>query len=159
MLDRALRRGGQAGIVTTFFRKLAHQRSGRDAAMHRLPRHEQRSEVGGIVDLLKDQILAALLMGVVLTSPAYGAPATTAQPMQGLNPVALLRNMQTELKRVGCYNGIIDGVWGPDLRQALLEFAEVTGIPVNLQAPTEDALSAVAAYQGPVCVMPRLHDP
>ena len=75
--------------------------------------------------------------------------------MQAMNPVALSRNLQTELARVGCYDGPIDGVWGPALRQALRDFTGATGIPVHLQAPTEDTLSAVAAYQGLGCAAPR----
>ena len=57
---------------------------------------------------------------------------------------ALVRDLQAELKRVGCYSGSVDGVWGPRSRRSLAEFARIASI----DAPDEDPDSAPHGFDG-----------
>ena len=55
--------------------------------------------------------------------PAARPPAERAQPSVGpgpmSDPAALARMLQRELKRVGCYDGEVSGVWSPASRAAM----------------------------------------
>jgi hypothetical protein len=63
----------------------------------------------------------------------------------------LARDLQQELKRVGCYNGAIDGDWGDGSRRALERFARVKDIRVKTDEPTRRALKAVEDAERRVC--------
>ncbi len=63
----------------------------------------------------------------------------------------LARDIQTELRRVGCYVGEIDGVWGGGSKRAVLIFMD----RINASLPTHDPdvfiLSLLKAQADPVC--------
>jgi len=69
-------------------------------------------------------------------SPSTGTPpASTAQPLtqgqmsqQQAHP-ANIQQAQQKLKSQGLYNGAIDGVNGPEMRAALLQFQQRNGLP------------------------------
>ena len=55
------------------------------------------------------------------------APADTAvrpHPSLADDPVRFVREVQRELKRVGCYSQEIDGEWGPATRRAMKDFTD-----------------------------------
>jgi hypothetical protein len=66
-------------------------------------------------------------------------------------PEALIRVVQTELKRVGCYSGGIDGQWGDRSREALADFAGFTKSSLPTDEPTSEALQAIAGQKSRVC--------
>jgi hypothetical protein len=66
------------------------------------------------------------------------------------DPRALARALQTELKRVGCDPGSIDGQWGRKAEEALGEFARRSKISLSSEA-SQEALQAVAGQQNRVC--------
>jgi hypothetical protein len=66
-------------------------------------------------------------------------------------PEALIRVVQTELKRVGCYSGGIDGQWGSRSREALADFAGFTKLSLPNDEPTSKALQAIAGQKNRVC--------
>jgi hypothetical protein len=80
-------------------------------------------------------------------------PAGVAKLLEQVadNPSALTRALQTELKRVGCEPGSVDGTWGVKDRSALQEFVRWSKIEVPGQEPSEAALRAVASQQRRVC--------
>lgn len=79
-------------------------------------------------------------------------PATPAdQPDAGSDVGALVRAIQTELKRVGCDPGAIDGNWGPRGMEALRKFAGLAKIALTSDQPSEAALGALAKEKGRVC--------
>jgi Caspase domain len=87
--------------------------------------------------------------------PDKGAVAPTAASASVPAPVskdprALARALQTELKRVGCDPGAIDGQWGHKAEEALGEFARRTKISLSSEA-SQEALQAVAGQQNRVC--------
>jgi hypothetical protein len=66
---------------------------------------------------------------------------------------ALTRSLQTELKRVGCYSGAVDGDWGEKTSAGLARFARLSKVPVNSDEPTTAALEAVAGREGRICTL------
>src|SRR5262249_50886327 len=68
------------------------------------------------------------------------------------DPVALTRALQTELKRVGCDPGAVDGRWTAKTTDALSKFSRAAKIALTTEAATEAALQAVAASKRQVCL-------
>jgi hypothetical protein len=66
-------------------------------------------------------------------------------------PPALARLLQTELQRVGCNPGAIDGVWGDQGEAALERFARHAKLDIHTDEPTLEALEAVKGQRGRVC--------
>lgn len=97
------------------------------------------------------------LARVMLSELNGGAPKPTAptrvavetKPDRG----ALTRSLQTELKRVGCYSGAVDGDWGEKTSAGLAKFARASKVPVNSDEPTTVALEALTSRDGRVCTL------
>lgn len=64
---------------------------------------------------------------------------------------ALARDIQTELTRVGCYFGEIDGVWGIGSRRAVLTFMDRINASLPTHEPDVFMLSLLRAETAPVC--------
>ena len=63
----------------------------------------------------------------------------------------LLHLLQSELKRVGCKTGGIDGEWSAAASKALSSFNDNAGTKFDVKFASIDALDAVRAKQGRVC--------
>jgi hypothetical protein len=74
--------------------------------------------------------------------PADGSVADTG---------AVARSLKTELKRVGCDPGTVDGVWGTQAREALAKFARLAKVSLSVDTPTAAALEALTGQKGRVC--------
>jgi uncharacterized caspase-like protein len=70
-----------------------------------------------------------------------------------VDTATLSRSLQTELKRVGCDPGAVDGAWGTKAKEALREFGRTAKVTLPAEEPTEEALKAVAAQKGRICVL------
>jgi hypothetical protein len=66
-------------------------------------------------------------------------------------PPDLPRLLQSELKRVGCRTGDVDGEWSAAARRALASFNDNAGTKFDVKLASIDALDAVRAKQGRVC--------
>jgi hypothetical protein len=62
--------------------------------------------------------------------------------------------VQTELKRVGCDPGTIDGDWGGRSREALAAFGHFAKVDVGKLAPSPDILEVIKGKAEIVCVGP-----
>lgn len=71
----------------------------------------------------------------------------------------ITRALQTELHRVGCYQGTVDGVWGGRAKAALEQFASRTKAGVPADRPSQEALDAVKERQDRVCPQERTAQP
>jgi uncharacterized caspase-like protein len=80
---------------------------------------------------------------------ALPTPEVKAPPMT--DPEVLARALQTELKRVGCDPGKIDGKWGGKAKEALTEFARHAKVAMPAEEPTAVALEAVTSRKERVC--------
>lgn len=77
-------------------------------------------------------------------------PAREAMKSDG--PVQdIPRLLQSELKRVGCKTGEINGEWNASSRQALASFNDKAGTKFDVKVASIDALDAVKAKPGRVC--------
>jgi hypothetical protein len=65
----------------------------------------------------------------------------------------LARLLQTELKRVGCDPGPLDGRWSTKAIDGLKRFARMTNLSLTSEEPTEALLQAVRARDKQVCKM------
>lgn len=67
------------------------------------------------------------------------APAPVAPPVDnGASRTQLISDIQRELNRRGYYDGTVDGVWGARTDAAARDFAQATGLKINVEA--SDAL-------------------
>ncbi|MGH6816418.1 MAG: caspase family protein [Hyphomicrobiaceae bacterium] len=62
-----------------------------------------------------------------------------------------VRKLQSELRRVGCYTGRIDGKWGDEGRAALTDFARHSKVSPVGEEPSVVALDAVSSQKDRVC--------
>ena len=100
------------------------------------PRPEQPA-----VEKPRDQATAAL-------PPADQAKASTSdQPVAADIP----RLLQSELKRVGCNAGEVNGEWNAPSRRALDAFNKAAGTKLDVKVASLDALDAVRAKSGRIC--------
>jgi hypothetical protein len=67
------------------------------------------------------------------------------------DPTALARALRSELKRVGCDPGDLDGVWGAKAKDALANFARLANKTLPSDTPTSEALQAVLGQKGRIC--------
>jgi hypothetical protein len=66
-------------------------------------------------------------------------------------PQDIPRLLQSELRRVGCKTGEIDGEWNASARRALSSFNDHAGTRLDIKIASIDALDAVKAKTGRVC--------
>lgn len=63
----------------------------------------------------------------------------------------LTRNLQTELKRVGCYDGEITGTWTAASRRAMKSFTERVNATLPVDDPDYILLTLVQGHSGEAC--------
>jgi hypothetical protein len=95
---------------------------------------------------------------VVTVSPRHNQPAVQPAPRQpstgvGLpqDPTALARQLQSELKRVGCYDGELSGVWTPRTRVAMKAFTDRVNATLPVDKPDHILLALVQGHQAVAC--------
>lgn len=82
---------------------------------------------------------------------AASAVAPSAPPAPAEDPAALVRAIQTELKRVGCEPGREDGKWGSNVTEAMARFNKASSSSHPTDGPQRATLAALAASVGRVC--------
>lgn len=93
----------------------------------------------------------------IATDPAVQPPdanGRTAEPVQRtpeLTQRELILAIQSELKRVRCYDGASDGSWGSKSKQALQRFIERANASLPIREPDIVHLSLLQAQRGAVC--------
>ncbi|MCI2398517.1 peptidoglycan-binding domain-containing protein [Aliiroseovarius subalbicans] len=80
-----------------------------------------------------------------------GAVKPAPVPVVPKADASIAAAMQRELARVGCYDGAIDGKWGPGSTQAMRNFGHWSGEPVNPSIPSQHGLDALKRTPAPVC--------
>lgn len=73
------------------------------------------------------------------------------QPMSDASRYDLVRNLQRELKRVGCYWGDIDGDWGTGSKRAMSNFTDRVNASLPIDQPDFILLTLVQGQSGSVC--------
>ena len=68
-----------------------------------------------------------------------------------VEPLALARDLQGQLKRLGCLGGEVDGVWGEGSKKALKDFARHAKLSIASDEPTPAVLDVATAMQERAC--------
>jgi hypothetical protein len=90
--------------------------------------------------------------------PPSSAPVSYTPKTSGPEAIApddigaLARALQRELKRVGCYNGEVSGVWGPPSRLAMKSFLDRVNAALPVDRPDPVLLSLVQGHSERACV-------
>lgn len=63
----------------------------------------------------------------------------------------LVRDLQTELKRVGCYEGEVNGVWTPSSKKAMAAFTDRVNATLPLEEPDFILLTLVQGHGAKAC--------
>lgn len=63
----------------------------------------------------------------------------------------LAREIQTELRRVGCYDGNIDGDWGPAAKRSMKSFIDRVNAALPIDKPDYILLTLVKGHQAKAC--------
>jgi uncharacterized caspase-like protein len=79
------------------------------------------------------------------------APAQNAVSAPAAADPAVARELQTELRRVGCDPGAVSGVWSPTSQQALEQFNRRAGTSLETTVASVDALDTVKVQRGRIC--------
>ena len=85
---------------------------------------------------------------VVITPPA---PIPAALPPRDKPRAELVRDLQRELKRVGCYYGEVDGEWGVGSKRSMRAFVEQVNSRLQSDDPDLIQLTLVRGYTGAAC--------
>ena len=90
----------------------------------------------------------------VVTAP-IGRPGVSSQTRSVVGPEMgrdeLVRNIQRELKRVGCYAGDVDGDWGPGSRRAMVNFTDRVNASLPVDHPDFILLTLLRGHSGAAC--------
>src|SRR4029079_5537552 len=91
--------------------------------------------------------------GTVLLKGAVRTPVGQSAAMRGppLDRVALTRELQRQLQRVGCYGGSISGTWSPSTRRAMKEFTERVNAALPTDKPDAILLAMVQNHEEKTC--------
>jgi peptidoglycan hydrolase-like protein with peptidoglycan-binding domain len=76
---------------------------------------------------------------------------TAAPDAAPLDRVALTRELQRELRRVGCYDGSVTGAWSPSTRRAMKQFIERTNSVLPVDQPDQVLLAMLLSHDESAC--------
>ena len=79
------------------------------------------------------------------------AEAAKEAAKEKANALALARNLQSELRRVGCDPGNVEGKWDSKAKEALNDFVRLTKATVSADQPSDEVLRAVEARNERIC--------
>jgi uncharacterized caspase-like protein len=82
-----------------------------------------------------------------LPDPAAAAPSAPSPP----SATELVKSVQTELRRVGCLTGSVDGEWNKASRRSLELFNKNAGTGLDVKLASLDALDAIKSKPARVC--------
>jgi hypothetical protein len=63
----------------------------------------------------------------------------------------LTREIQRQLRRVGCYGGAITGVWSPAVRRAMKAFTDRANATLPVEQPDQILLALVQSHKQAIC--------
>jgi hypothetical protein len=79
------------------------------------------------------------------------APGRSAATSRDMPRDAMIRDLQRELKRVGCYHGDMDAEWGAGSRRGLQAFLDRVNSALPIADPDLIQLTLVRGFQGVAC--------
>lgn len=111
------------------------------------------SNVQGIGSVPGSVVTGAVVAAAPLASNASGTStvAWRPQPAASMSRDELVRGLQRELKRVGCYWGEVDGSWGAGSKRAMGSFMDRVNASLPLEQPDFILLTLVQSHSGQAC--------
>ncbi len=113
-----------------------------------LPPESQSTVVVATANVAPSPVAApasqAAVRGPVASSPAPAQDAT----------VRLVQQIQTELLRLGCYSGAVDGRWSPETQQAMQALGERVRVLRPLDTPDYIMLALARGQSSHLCAAP-----
>jgi hypothetical protein len=91
---------------------------------------------------------------VTITERPVKIPVALGQPLVPRGRDAIGRQLQKELKRVGCYAGELNGVWTTSTRRAMQAFMERVNAVLPIDQPDGILLALVQGHPDKVCGAP-----
>jgi hypothetical protein len=92
---------------------------------------------------------------VVVTLPSRAKRPSSGEPGDAtvgpLPPIALAREVQKELRRVGCYEGESSGIWTPSSRLAAQRFVDRVNARLPTDKPDEFLLGLLRDQSDGIC--------
>jgi hypothetical protein len=76
---------------------------------------------------------------------------TSSKPADADARRELTRDLQRELKRVGCYRGDLDGSWGPETKRAMSAFTDRVNATLPVEEPDYILLALVRGHTEQTC--------
>jgi hypothetical protein len=83
--------------------------------------------------------------------PRPSPPGAAAKAIDPTDRAALAREIQRELRRVGCYSGEVNGVWTTSSRMAMKTFVERVNAALPIDNPDPVLLSLVQGHSDRAC--------
>ncbi|MBU1212379.1 MAG: hypothetical protein KJ587_14055 [Alphaproteobacteria bacterium] len=80
-----------------------------------------------------------------------GVPDSQARPMTDAERWRLVRDIQSELRRAGCYWGKLDGSWGAGSKYSVQEFLLQVNASLPTTSPEPIMLTLLQSHPGTVC--------
>ena len=110
------------------------------------------SEIAGRAAAQPEAAFATPVVVTIAQRPSETfASRATASP-KGRD--ALARELQKELKRVGCYEGELNGTWTPMTRRAMKAFADWVNATLPVDEPDAILYAMVQGHQDKACGKP-----
>ena len=138
--------------------------AGLAAAVHLLPSvdldvtksSDGQEAMHGPVPLWEAKPSPALLETVVVnvTERPAARPTVHNMPPVPMRRDAIGRQLQKELKRVGCYPGDLDGAWSASTQRAMRDFTNRVNAVLPTAEPDAILLALVQAHPDKVCGVP-----
>jgi hypothetical protein len=91
---------------------------------------------------------------VVSPQPRWVIIETPAGKLSALDGDVLSRELQRELRRVGCYNGDISGSWTPETQRAMQTFTNRVNATLPLEEPNRVLLALLQSHPDKTCSNP-----
>jgi len=86
-----------------------------------------------------------------VSSSAHSVRVASARPGDEESKQQLARNLQKELKRVGCYDGELTGTWSAASRKAMAAFTDRVNATLPVDAPDYILLTLVQGHAAQAC--------
>jgi hypothetical protein len=98
-------------------------------------------------------VTGAIVAAVPLASNASVATAVALrpQPATTMSREELVRGLQRELRRVGCYWGEVDGSWGAGSKRAMGSFMDRVNASLPMEQPDFILLTLLQSHAGQAC--------
>jgi uncharacterized caspase-like protein len=85
------------------------------------------------------------------------AALTAGPPAEAAKPADIVKSVQVELRRVGCFTGNADGEWSAASQRSLALFNRRAGTKLDVKQVSLDALDAIKQKQSRVCPLTCEH--